>query len=117
MSKIFHISVLLLAVVVLGSCGGGGSRQVTVSWNANRDKVVNKAGGGYILYYSQTSGFNVSDASKTDVPYVSGSTAPTSVSLSLPEGTWYLRLSAYGAWQGNTQYSEPCSQLTLNVGG
>ena len=118
MSKIFHISVLLVAVVVLGSCGGGGgSRQAAISWDANRDKAVNTTGGGYILYYSQDSGFSVTGAQKVDVPYVSGSTAPTSTSLSLSEGTWYLRLSAYGVWGGATQYSEPCAQVTVNVGG
>ena len=118
MSKIFHISALLLAVVVFGSCGGGGEpRQVTVSWNANRDKVVNTTGGGYRLYYSQTSGFSVNDATSVDVPYVSGSTAPTSTSLSLEEGTWYLRISAYGVWNVATRYSEPSSQLVVNVTG
>jgi len=116
MSKFFYISVLLLAVVVFGSCGGGDdSMQVAVSWNANRDKVVNTTGGGYILYYSQSDGFDVSDAQiqKVDVPYASGPTAPTSTSLTLSEGVWYLRVSAYGA----TQHSEPCDQITVNVGG
>ncbi len=121
MSKFFYISILLLAVVVFGSCGGcgggGDPRQVTVSWNANRDKVVNMTGGGYILYYSQTDGFSVSDAQKVDVPYASGSTAPTNTNLTLSEGVWYLRVSAYGVWTDATQYSEPCDQITVNVGG
>lgn len=123
MSKIFHVSVLLLAVVILGSCGGsgrGGTFQVNVSWNANHDKSVNTTGGGYTLYYSQTNGFNVSsvDAQKLDIPYVSGSTAPTSTTLNLPTGTWYLRLSAYGISNGSTaQTSAPCDQIAVNVGG
>ena len=118
MSKIFHITALLFAVAALGSCGGGGSRQVSVSWDANRDMIVNQAGGGYILYYSQTNGFNINDAQKANIPYVSGATAaPTSATLSLAEGTLYFRVSAYGVWKGAADGSQPSDQLTVNVGG
>lgn len=118
MSKFFRIFVLFFAVAVLGSCGGGGgsSKQVTVSWDANAESAVNTTGGGYILYYSQTSGFDVSTAQSTNVPYVSGSTAPTTVTLMLSTGTWYLRLSAYGLSKGATITSTPCAQVSVNVG-
>lgn len=118
MSKIFQASFLLFTVLFF-SCGGGGgaSRQVTVSWSANNDKVVNTTGGGYTLYYSQQSGFSIDSASTLDVPYVSGATAPTSAVLSLSEGTWYLRIAAYGVMNGTAKASDVSSQLTVNVGG
>ena len=118
MSKFFRIFVLFFAVAILGSCGGGGSssKQVTVSWDANAESAVNTTGGGYILYYSQTNGFDVSSAQSTTIPYASGSTAPTTVTLTLPTGTWYLRLSAYGLSKGVTKTSTPCAQVALSVG-
>ena len=117
MRKIYYFCIVLVAVSCF-SCGGGGggSKQVNVSWDANREESVNKAGGGYILYYSQESSFSTSSAQSLDVPYVSGSLAPTTATLTLASGAWYLRIAAYGLWNGAVKYSDPSSQIALNVG-
>lgn len=74
----------------------GASPNVQVSWTANREKAVNKQGGGYRVYYSRTNGFDASTASYYDVPYVSGPTAPVSrVFSNLLIGTTYFKVSAY----------------------
>ncbi|MGE3261507.1 MAG: hypothetical protein AB7K68_06990 [Bacteriovoracia bacterium] len=72
-------------------------RSVLVSWTANRETAVNSAGGGYKVYYSSTSGFVVSAGNLVEVPYVSGASAPTSTTLSLVPGTYYIRVAAYSA--------------------
>ena len=108
---------------MLASCGGGSSRssssrEVTVSWNANGDHVVNTSGGGYTLYYSQQADFDVSSASKVDVPYVSGPTAPISTKLMLSGGdVWYVSVAAYGILNGSTKSSDPSAKIAVNVGG
>lgn len=116
MSKIFQTFVLLFSVLFF-SCGGGSSKQVTVSWNANTDAVVNTNGGGYTLYYSQESGFDIADAYTLDIPYVSGATAPTSTILTLAEGDWFIRIAAYGVLNGASRSSEASDQIQISVGG
>ena len=116
MNKLFNISVLLLAVLFF-SCGGSSSKQVTVSWNPNSDAVVNTTGGGYTLYYSQQSGFDITTASVLDVPYVSGTTAPVSAKLMLSQGYWFFRVAAYGILNGTTKFSDSSEQIAVSVGG
>ena len=80
---------------------GGGSQEeyydVTVSWDKNVESLVNSLGGGYKVYYSENSGFSIddSDISVKDVPLASGDFAPTSTTLSLTAGTWYIKIVAY----------------------
>lgn len=70
---------------------------VQISWNSNPETAVNQSGGGYKVYYSSNSGFNISDDGVTeiDVPYSSGATAPTSILVQLLPGTYYIRIIAY----------------------
>jgi hypothetical protein len=101
--------VLLLATLVLASCGGGGSDSpplapptlttVNVSWDANREAAVNDFGGGYKAYYSITQGFNINDAGVTevDVPFTAPPSAPTNITLQLNSGRYYFRVVAYSA--------------------
>lgn len=77
---------------------------VTVNWTANKEKAVNSSGGGYKVYYSQTSGFNINTASFVNVPYVSGASAPTSTTIpGLLPGTWYIKIVAFSAINGGSQ--------------
>jgi len=118
--KLSQILVLLFTVLLFScaGCGGGSSsKNVTVSWSANNDKVVNTSGGGYTLYYSKQSGFDTSSADTTDVPYVSGTAAPTSAILLLSEGVWYIRVAAYGLLNGVSKSSDPSAQISVNVEG
>ena len=123
--------VILLATLVLASCGGGGSDSpplvpptltiVNVSWDANRETAVNDIGGGYIVYYSTSTGFNITDAGVTivDVPFVAPPTAPTSISLQLSSGQYYFRIVAYSSltapWGSGGSTSAPSAQISLVV--
>jgi hypothetical protein len=70
-----------------------------VNWTANPEVDVNKAGGGYRVYYGKSSGVDTHSTSYVDVPYVSGVTAPTTALLSgLTVGTYYIRVIAYSAY-------------------
>jgi len=128
----------LLALIVFSamlqiSCGNGGSnadttivspptiRAVTVSWNANRETAVNTPGGGYKVYYSTASGFDISDAGVgvVDVPFVAPPATPTSTSLQLVSGQYYFRVVAYTAlvapWGSGGSISAPSAQVALLV--
>jgi hypothetical protein len=90
-----------------GGTGSGGitaANTITISWNPNRETLVNTVGGGYRVYYSTTTPVPVG-APFVDVPYVTGSFAPTSADIAgLPSGTYYLVVVAYSAQNasGNT---------------
>lgn len=105
--KLAWIGILFAALV--GGCGGSNGvsvnppsqppsatpRNVTISWAQNRESAVNRAGGGYRVYYSTTAGFSLSNGTQISVPYLSGSAAPTSTTVSLVPGTYYVRVVAY----------------------
>jgi fibronectin type 3 domain-containing protein len=79
----------------------GASRPVTVKWTANREKAVNRTGGGYKVEYSTASDF--SGASVVDVPYVSGVSAPVSATVNVTApGTYRIRVRAYSNIGGTT---------------
>src|SRR5688572_33028799 len=110
----------LLVAIGLAACGGGGGGSdapaptptpatVTISWNANRESGVNRAGGGYEI--------SVTGQPARDVPYVSGSAAPTSTIFTLPTGTYTASVRAYAALdaQGGTTrtYSTASTHLVV----
>ena len=127
--RYINLFLIFLITIILSSCGGSGgggggggdatgdasdtSKTVTISWNANLESAVNSTSGGYKIYYSTVSGFAISSATSVDVPYVSGSYAPTSVDISLEPGTYYFKIIAYSAI--NTDGSEPSDQIALTV--
>jgi hypothetical protein len=103
-------------VVVLSNCGGegiawSGPRQVTLVWVPNHEKGVNSAGGGYQV--------SISGQPTISVPYVSGPTAPTSIAITLPKGTYTATVSAFAALdaQGGSagSLSAPSLSLVVNV--
>ena len=121
-----------LLAVFLSACGGGGGTPpppfvcdggsaITVSWDANRETAVNTSGGGYVVYFSKSTGFNPGDANvcSQDVPYVSGATTPTSTIIDPPSGWWYVRVAAISQLNapGTTGGSESAasSQTTVVV--
>jgi len=132
-TKLFVLLVLVVLPVLLQiSCGGGTSdssplappptvKTVNVSWNANRETAVNAAGGGYKLYYSTSSGFDISDAgvSVVDVPFIAPPAATTNISLQLSSGQYYFRVVAYSAltapWRSGGSTSVPSAQISLVV--
>ncbi len=122
MNKTLFIKLICFFAMVflVTSCGGGGgsdddssSKTVSISWTANLESGVNSTGGGYKIYYSDTSGVDASSASSVDVPYVSGSSAPTSVDVELSAGTYYIKIAAYSAL--NTGGSDLSDEVSLTV--
>jgi hypothetical protein len=108
----------------VGSSGGSSTPVATytllINWNANHEKAVNSAGGGYKIYYSKSSGFDVSTAAMVNVPYVSGGTAPTSKQITdLAAGTYYFKVVAYSALNppGGTSgsLSSPSTEIAATV--
>jgi len=127
---------IILTLSFLYGCGmgvGGGGRNggdgnggdsitepdeytVTVSWKANLEKLVNSSGGGYRVYYSKNPGFSINDTGVkvADVPYISGPTAPTSTSLTLDKGTWYVKVVAYINLHGESK-SLPSEEKSITL--
>lgn len=106
MDTLLRLLLMSLTLVFVTACGGGGGdtaapvtsfSTVQISWNSNPETAVNQSGGGYMVYYSSNSGFDISDTGVTeiDVPYSSGATAPTSTQVQLLPGTYYIRIIAY----------------------
>ena len=94
---------------------------IQIVWSPNRETAVNSAGGGYNVYYSQTQGFNIVDAlGVVNVPYSSGTLAPTSASIAdLTPGVYYLKVVAYSALvppgQSTGAVSAPSSEVSVTL--
>ena len=110
-----------------GGGGGGGSTpppatgttpqtlNVTINWTANGEARVNQAQGGYTVYISTTSGFMLNNADQTiNVSWVSG-LAPTTTMALLASGTHYVRVAAYGTFQGNITTSIASQEIAVTV--
>ena len=109
--------------LALAACSGSGSSSpsappatptdhlVTISWTANREAGVNKAGGGYTVA--------ITGKPNIDVPYLSGTAAPTSTDVTLRTGTYTATVTAYAALDalgGTTgSRSAPSQPLTIVV--
>ncbi len=98
----------------------GPAPSVEVSWSANHEKAVNQAGGGYRVYYSRTSSFDVTTASFINLPYVSGPLAPTStVMTNLLKGQTFFKVQAYSSLNapGSTSgsVSVPSAEFSVNL--
>lgn len=101
---LFKVFILILA---LSSCGpklqtnaidpNFVRSDVLVSWTANRETAVNTAGGGYVVAYSQDPNASYAEAEKVTVNYASGPTAPTSATINIPPGTFYIKVYAFSA--------------------
>ena len=84
---------------------------LNLSWTANKERAVNRTGGGYKIYYDTISG---GSANVKEVPYVSGSTAPTATTLTLNTAElWYIRIIAYSNL--NTTGSEASDEQSVLV--
>lgn len=119
-----YLTILTLSLLISACFGGGGgspavsqSKTVTISWQANNETLVNSSGGGYRVYYSTQNGFDINNSAVQviDVPYSSGSQAPTSTSFTLTSGTYYVKIVAYSQFDGSETSSSPSQQLTVVV--
>ncbi|MHA2092207.1 MAG: hypothetical protein ACW98K_15245, partial [Candidatus Kariarchaeaceae archaeon] len=87
---------------------------VTVSWDENHESLVNGPGGGYIVYCSRDPDYSLTDPEIVirDVPYESGLHSPTSTTVTLVSGTWFIKVVAYMELDGIT-YSSPSVQKSV----
>jgi hypothetical protein len=92
--------IIALSLLTFTACGGGGggstpppvpvtTHSVTLTWAPNRESGVNSGGGGYQV--------SISGQPTINVPYTSGSTAPTSTTVLLNTGTYTVTVRAYAA--------------------
>jgi hypothetical protein len=117
MNKTVRYCAALLLVGAMSACGSSSDspspsgRSVTISWTQNRETGVNKAGGGYLI--------GINTQTPIEVPYVSGTAAPTSYTLTLQPGSYTITVVAYAALdtQGGTTRtpSKPSTPYTLTV--
>jgi hypothetical protein len=110
-----RLAALFAAALVACGGGGGGSEAdntpvgpaaVTIAWNASRESNVNRPGGGYEVA--------ISGMEPIDVPYVSGTAAPTSTTVTLPSGSFSITVRAYAAFDaqgGATRTYSSASQV------
>ncbi len=104
------------ALAALAGCSGGGGTTKSeppipgVYWTANREHGVNSPGGGYIVDISGR-------VAGLEVPYVSGSLAPTSITTTLPPGNYTITIRAYAALNdaGGTSRKVSLPSQTLSV--
>lgn len=118
MARLGITAALALALAVPGCSGGGdegnggntappASLAVTISWAPNRESTVNRPGGGYEVA--------ITGQPVIDVPYVSGPTAPTSVTVVLVPGVYEATVRAYAAFdpEGGTRSFSAPQQLSV----
>jgi hypothetical protein len=92
-----------------------GSLSFNVNWAANREAAVNKAGGGYKVYYGVQPGFNLTTAPFVSVPYVSGPSAPTTATVSgVAAGNYYVRIVAYSSLASGAS-SSPSAEFSITI--
>jgi hypothetical protein len=87
---------------------------VRISWAANREAAVNRAGGGYWVYVGTSPNFDINTAIVgVTVPYVLGPLAPTTAAVQLASGTYYIKVVAYSSL--NPTGSVPSSEFSVTV--
>ena len=115
--------IALLAALTITACGGGGSAPpppvptshvVNLSWTANREAAVNRAGGGYKVA--------ISGQPVIDVPFPYAASGAAAVAT-LMSGTYSVTVSAYSAMNATTgiaasgvvSSSVPSAAFTITV--
>ena len=83
-------------------------KSIHVSWAKSKESRVNMVGGGYRVYYSKNSNFDIVSANFVNIPAAAGSPAPNFVEIrDLSKGTYYVKVQAY--------YQEFRSKLSSEV--
>lgn len=130
--RFLYLGLLAITLTACGGGGGGGGggsgptpitpvsctggTPITVSWAANKETAVNTAGGGYVIYFSASTGFNPGDANVCSkvVPYQVG---VTSTIINPSAGTLFVRVAATSALDapGTTGGSESVASAQTTV--
>jgi hypothetical protein len=113
------VALVLIASAHLGGCGAADesspvpvtNHTVTLAWAPNHEKGVNATGGGYRV--------SISGQPTINVPYASGTSAPTSTVTTLQTGTYTVTVTAFAALDalgGSAgSISAPSQSLVVNV--
>lgn len=116
-----------LALVACGGGGGDGSAgsseasnamttvtvspgAVVISWEANRESAVNRAGGGYRVYRDKASAFDPATVTVFDIPHP----APPQVLLNFTPGTYYIKVTAYSGLNPAGSAASPVTELVVS---
>ena len=83
----------------------GSPRNVTVSWDALREKGVNATGGGYKIYAWRKNTFE--SAQQVGEVAFDGSSVPTTATIGLTPGSWYVWVVGYTAMNPKGDAGEP----------
>lgn len=90
------------------------ARTIKLTWAKSPATAVNKAGGGYRVYYSMTQNFNIDTVTSINVPYISGASAPTEKVITIyKKGIWYFKIKAYSLT--NLIGSDTSAEVSMNV--
>jgi hypothetical protein len=73
-----------------------GTKSVTVSWDANRERAVNSVGGGYRVYFSRNGVFDAITPFVT-AAFTTGTTPTAAALTGLASGTYTIRVVAFSA--------------------
>ena len=98
---------------------GHTGRDVLVSWTAAKEKGVSDTGGGYMICYSQTSGFNPASVDGSTIfceaqAWPGTGTTPTSKVITVGyHGTWYFKVYAFAGF--NVTGGPPSAQTSVVV--
>ena len=93
-------------------------KKISVTWTPSKNTAVNKNGGGYRVYYSKFSGFNINSASYLNVPYTSGQNTPNSAVITgLSVGMYYIKVIAFSSINpiGGTTGSQSVDSSEISV--
>lgn len=82
---------------------------VVMSWETNRESAVNRAGGGYRVYRSNTTAFEPTTVTVFDVPYP----APPQATLNVTPGTYYIKVTAYSELNSAGSAASPVTKLVV----
>ncbi|HOK02538.1 MAG TPA: hypothetical protein PKX79_07850 [Spirochaetota bacterium] len=112
------VSLFFIAVFLsLTSCMPDNTSTVHVSWDPLSDPLVNREGGGYIVFCSKRENFNFDDFSGKTIPYRSGEETPTTVSLDVENGcTWCFAVAGYFKDEdGTVTYGAPSEVVCVHI--
>lgn len=85
-------TVIVVEQYCFTACPPARQKSLVLSWDANREKGVNSASGGYTINVACSS-----TNQNTDVPYVTGTAAPVTNTMTLCPGYYSVKVQGYSS--------------------